>query len=86
MKQRIVGSRLLHNHYVPWLAKCDATIGRLARNDLAKGYSFLAAFQLGLSPVEAVEAAFQSHYESVPNTRDFELLHAWLRPDNGARQ
>jgi hypothetical protein len=54
---RIRGSTLLHDRYIPFLRECDRIIGRIARNDLAQNFSFLAAFEGGLSPHEALAAA-----------------------------
>ena len=47
----------IHTSYLPWLAKVDALIGRPARLDLARHTSFIAAWQEGLSPHEAVADA-----------------------------
>jgi hypothetical protein len=46
-----------HDRYVPFLAEIDKIVGRLARSNLAQTYSFLAAFEGGLSPHEALAAA-----------------------------
>jgi hypothetical protein len=47
----------IHTSYLPWLAKVDALIGKPARLDLARHTSFIAAWQEGLSPHEAVADA-----------------------------
>ncbi len=44
----------IHTSYLPWLAKVDALVGTPTRLDLAKHTSFIAAWQDGLSPHEAV--------------------------------
>jgi hypothetical protein len=48
---------VIHTSYLPWLAKVDALIGKPARLDLARHTSFIAAWQEGLSPHEAVADA-----------------------------
>ena len=55
-----VDENLVHGRLVPWLAKCDQLVGRIARNQLAQRYSFCAAFRAGLSPSEAVRAAIEN--------------------------
>ena len=48
---------VIHTSYIPWLARVDALIGKPARLDLARHTSFIAAWQEGLSPHEAVADA-----------------------------
>jgi hypothetical protein len=48
---------VIHTSYVPWLARVDALIGKPARLDLSRHTSFIAAWQEGLSPHEAVAEA-----------------------------
>jgi hypothetical protein len=59
MSRYLRGSTMLHDHYVPWLNKCDSIVGQLARGDLARSFSFLAAFEAGQSPHEAVQSAIE---------------------------
>ena len=58
----------IHTKYLPWLARVDALIGTPARLELAKHTSFIAAWQEGLSPHEAVADA---------KTRTMPRLRRW---------
>jgi hypothetical protein len=56
--------------YLPWFAKVDALIGKPARLDLARHTSFIAAWQEGLSPHEAVaDAKIRSNAQRSPRWR-----------------
>jgi hypothetical protein len=60
----------VHTSYIPWLARVDALIGKPARLDLARHTSFIAAWQEGLSPHEAVaDAKIRSNAQRLPRWR-----------------
>jgi hypothetical protein len=52
-------AELLRRSFLPWLDQIDGRIGRLARVDLGRRYSFLAAWAEGLSPSEAITEAIE---------------------------
>ena len=61
---------VIHTSYIPWLARIDALIGKPARLDLARHTSFIAAWQEGLSPHEAVaDAKIRSNAQRLPRWR-----------------
>ena len=61
---------VIHTSYIPWLARVDALIGKPARLDLARHTSFIAAWQEGLSPHEAVaDAKIRSNAQRLPRWR-----------------
>ena len=61
---------VIHTSCVPWLARVDALIGKPARLDLARHTSFIAAWQEGLSPHEAVaDAKIRSNAQRLPRWR-----------------
>lgn len=50
-------SELLRRSFIPWLDEVDARVGRDARVDLQRGYSFLTAWREGMTPTEAIAEA-----------------------------
>jgi hypothetical protein len=61
---------VIHTSYIPWLARIDALIGKPARLDLARHTSFIAAWQEGLSPHEAVaDAKIRANAQRLPRWR-----------------
>jgi hypothetical protein len=50
-------AELLRRSFIPWLDLVDARVGRAARVDLGKSYSWLAAWREGLSPSRAIVEA-----------------------------
>ena len=72
LKRRMLNipETVIHTSYVPWLARVDALIGKPARLDLARHTSFIAAWQEGLSPHEAVaDAKIRSNAQRLPRWR-----------------
>jgi hypothetical protein len=56
---------VLKTSYLPWLDAVDALIGKAARIDLARHTSFIAAWNEGLSPHEAVGEAIEAEFRLI---------------------
>jgi hypothetical protein len=52
-------TELLRTSFIPWLDEINALIGREARIDLGRSYSFLTAWREGMSPSMAVREAIE---------------------------
>ena len=52
-------TELLRRSFIPWLDLVDARVGRDARVDLGRSYSWLAAWSEGLTPAEAITEAIE---------------------------
>jgi hypothetical protein len=52
-----LGSRLVHDHYLPFLFEIDRRIGRAARVELQERYDFLNAWIYDLTPARALAEA-----------------------------
>jgi hypothetical protein len=50
-------TKSLRAGFIPWLDEIDGLVGREARVDLSRGYSFMSAWREGMSPSAAVREA-----------------------------